>query len=769
MLDPTKQFHKNAIVVRDDGKRFRLLSIEPIEQQDDQEPNGLVWLIDLEDRLALPKSVLLEQLQERFTVLLPTKPAEPPKSTAAPERAALRSKPSSASLARAELAFKRIEPLVDNPAIFRPPTRRALLDQRSAELGGVSPTTLMSDLRRWWKGGQTRSALQARYELVGKKEEPGTSGRGRPKKAGQKPYQLSATDLENMRAAIVEHYFDQRNKPSLSATLRHLHQTHYTYLDGNGQLTLRPKEECPSYRQLNYFLHENFPLAARLLARKGEKGFAQEDRSKEGSIMIECHGVGHIYEFDATIADVLVVSAHDHATIVGKPTLYLIIDRASRLIVGFYVGLENASYSAAMQAILSIGEDKQALCESLGLTYDPEDWPADGILPEMFLADQGELMHKKARPIARSMRCTLSNVPGLRPDWKPLVECGFKMVHQVIADGTPAYMPDAENRRRRTINRDKEAALTLREFTAVIVSAIIAHNKSAQKGFPLTPAQVTEGVRPIPRELWNYGIRRRMGLLDRMDFERVRSELTPKDKATIQEGGIVYKRLHYSCPEAVARGWFVQGRKKRQPVEIAFDYRLVDSIVVFSPENGSESFVATLTKDSVMFAGMSFAEVQRHFADVEMLRDEGEELTRQAKFAYSQTTKPLVEAAKKRNKVETKGMSRASRRKHTADARQLELAEERQRTALIQPKEQAQQRSASPQTHAGTAVATADEPHAAPSSTAGNVIPLSRTAGSVRPGAAQNDAAADQIQNVAERAPMTLQQRLAAMRRRMGE
>src|SRR5690606_24251979 len=84
----------------------------------------------------------------------------------------------------------------------------------------------------------------------------------------------------------------------------------------------------------------------------------------------DCLGVGHYYEIDATIADIYLVSSEDVNKIIGKPTLYLIIDRKSRLIVGFYFGLENASWNGAMQAILCISENKRGLCARYGVRSD---------------------------------------------------------------------------------------------------------------------------------------------------------------------------------------------------------------------------------------------------------------------------------------------------------------------------------------------------------------------------------------------------------------
>lgn len=684
-------FRRNEVLRHKDESLHRVLKciyppVPGLADEDIEWEKGYAWLIELNQPQALPYRVSHKTLKKLFRKLpeasntVRDSMSEPLSARTATE----------AQLAVAQAAWARIEPLVSNPAelanfddelIFFPVHRSQLLKERS-ESGSGTPKTLLKDLRRYWQGGQTMDALLGHYDNSGRRAK-GTNKRGRPSGFHRKTYQLTAEDEQNMRRVLVQHYLTASKNVPLTKTLTKLHEEYYTYLDGNGVLQLLPSSECPSRRQLEYYLKKHFPLQERLKLRKGEKRFAQGHRAKDGSIQRECHGAGHIYEFDATIVDVILVSSKNRAVIVGKPTLYLIIDRETRLIVGFYIGFENACYSAAMQAILSIAEDKQALCNRLDLPYSPDDWVADGILPEMFLADQGELMHLKARRIARSIRSTLSNVPGMRPDWKPLVECGFKMLHQIIAVDTPGYVPDAETRKRRSINKDKEASLTLHAFTQVIVRAIILHNKSAQPGYPLTVAQVNDGVKPIPRELWNHSIRKRIGLLDKADYNKLRQELLARDTATTTEEGIVFKSIVYSCPEAKQAGWFVEGRRRRMPLEVAFDYRLVDRILVFSPDGSGMSLVASLSKDSVMFNGMSFFEVAQHFNKTKALTGQAIEETRDAQFEYRQSTKTIIDDAAEQTKAVTKGKSRSSRKADTKDARAIERNAERGRTSQV--------------------------------------------------------------------------------------
>ena len=115
----------------------------------------------------------------------------------------------------------------------------------------------------------------------------------------------------------------------------------------------------------------------------------------------------------------LLVHPDDRSKIVGKACLYMVRDRKSNLVVGFYVGFEEASWLAAQQAIVSITEDKQALCQRYGVVYDPVDWPAHRVMPKEFVADRGtEMLSNESARMVEGLELTLTNLPARRADWK---------------------------------------------------------------------------------------------------------------------------------------------------------------------------------------------------------------------------------------------------------------------------------------------------------------------------------------------------------------
>ncbi|MCO7034779.1 DDE-type integrase/transposase/recombinase, partial [Vibrio paracholerae] len=142
---------------------------------------------------------------------------------------------------------------------------------------------------------------------------------------------------------------------------------------------------------------------------------------------------GSRFEIDATIADIYLVSDSNRSWIVGRPVVYVVVDVFSRLIVGLYIGFENPSYVAAIQALQTAMTDKVALCHQYGIEIEAQDWPAIG-LPDAILADRGELLGSQIESLEKSFSVRVENTPPYRGDAKGIVERNFKTIQ---ADFTP--------------------------------------------------------------------------------------------------------------------------------------------------------------------------------------------------------------------------------------------------------------------------------------------------------------------------------------------
>lgn len=647
---------KNDVFVQD-GVTWRVLETPPSE-------DGLAWVFPVADEKGLPRSVSYSSIAD-----LPPLPGQ--FSIQTPH-------PSEMALDRARKAWQQIAPLVVSSGIFIPTERNQALLARAAELG-CSPQTLLKNLRRYWAGGQTIAALTGRFNRCGSAsvDTPARPRGRKPVYQGRNIY-LVTTDDKNKMEEVIRRFYLKGVTVSVPAAYMRLLEEYYSYQDGNNVRYLKPLGERPSLDQFRYFLEKNFSLEERLRDRLGDKEFERNHRSKLGAALDDCLGIGHVYEIDATIADVWLVSRKSRSKIIGKPTLYLIYDKYSRLVVGFYAGLEAASWPAATQAILSIAEDKAALCWRHGVPYDPADWPATGMFPQTFVADRGEMLSRGSSLLSENMRITVKNAPALRPDRKGTVECGFKLIQRSMADSVPGYEPPHNVGKRRGKKYDKDACLTLDEFMTILVGNIIAHNRFVMKDYPLSAELLAKGIRPTPICLWDADLRRRTGALSRYAEDFVRFSLAAQGKATVTREGIWFKGCYYTCPEAIQRGWFVKAGKRRFAINVSYDRRLVDAIYLHDGSSKSGFIEAVLSSRSVDYKGLSFDEVAAYEFMRGQMRQEGEQQNAQEQSRFHELADPIADKAHREMKKETKGKSRASRKADVKDDRLEERRERRQ-------------------------------------------------------------------------------------------
>ncbi|SFU26330.1 Mu transposase C-terminal domain-containing protein [Paraburkholderia aspalathi] len=657
---------RNDLFHNESGTRYRLLHVTPETDE--------AWIINVTDEATWPRkcsyAALLDDMDKQKSALV----------ASTGQRSV--SEYTDAAKNRRKETWNIIDPLLASSAIFDPKLRGPLVSAR-AEATGASKTTINKYLRDYWRGGQTQDALIPDFLNIGLNQPQATNARGRrPSDSRYEIYQMHrSVDDEHVIAAVKEHFLNGE-VPTLQDAFREMLKEHYSYQDGNGASYVKPSGERPSYRQFYTVVKRCFSLETILRRKKGNKDFERDHDQRIGSALYEAIGVGYIYEIDATIADVFLVAQADRAKIIGKPTLYLIYDRYSRLCAGFYVGLEHPGWETAVQAILSLAEDKAALCHKYGVPYDPRDWPADRIFPQKFLGDCGEMISRNSNRICDGMESTISNAPPLSPQNKGTVECGFRLIHASIAAATPGYEPPSNVMRRRGKHYDSDACLTLDEFTAIILRAIIAHNRREMKKYALDPRAALRGVSPIPREVWEDNVVYSAGVISRYNEDYLRLQLLPRDKATVTDQGVLFKGCFYSCADLEKKGWFVSAANRgRFDVDVSYDRRLVDSIVVHDPQDARKSYSCGLTTTSESYRGYSYAEVKYVQTTVKRILQDGEDNALQEKINLKKFISDIAEPAHAAMKQATRGKSRSSRKADIAADREAEKRARRQSNA----------------------------------------------------------------------------------------
>lgn len=651
---------------KESGNQLRVVHLNYAEEE--------IWLFDLAGQNAFPKLYELAFVENELAT---GNLIEVRGSTAMSVIS-----PSKAAIAHRDKSFDLIQPLTSNLDILIPAKRFALVTARAKELE-CSPQTLYQSLRNWWRNGQSLNALLPRFHKRGSTAGT-TANRGRRAKYLDRPnFQITASDYTLIEKALKRLYL-KSDIMTLAGCYQRVLEQSYSYVDGEGQRYLKAPGEYPSEQQFRWLAKKLLPEEMTIRKRKGDATFELNHRPKLGSLQHETYTVGDAFEIDATIVDIFIVASHNRATIIGKPTLYLIFDRKSWLVVGFYIGLENPSWPPAMQAIKSICEDKEALCKRYGQPFNISDWPAHGVFPNEFIADRGsELLGNNSSQLVDGLQTMVRNLPARRADHKPLVECGFKLIQHSIADAVDGYAPPENFGKRQSKPYEQGACLNLHELTSTILAAIIRFNRSPRPDYSLGAETVLNGFQPIPVDIWNLEIRQRAGALARISEELVRFALLPRAEATVTREGIRLGHCYYSCPEAISRGWMVAAGRGAFQVTVSYDRRLVDSIFIHNDKHPTKFFVATLLDKCSDYRGLSFQEVEAIEYQREVNRQQGRQITRQNQSAFHQKMDPVTKKARAEMKALSKGKSRTARKKDIVQDRVVERRLERQTEAKI--------------------------------------------------------------------------------------
>jgi hypothetical protein len=310
--------------------------------------------------------------------------------------------------------------------------------------------------------------------------------------------------------------------------------------------------------QIRHYIDQAESVVAREKRRLGARNFKLKSRPYHGKSRV--YGPGAEYQIDATVADVYLVSALNRAQVVGRPTIYIVTDTFSRLIVGFYVGFENPSILGAALTMESVVTPKVELCRAYGLTLDEAHWPSHH-LPARILHDRGrEFMSFLAwQRLKGRYGVDFDNAPPFRPDWKAIVESRFHLLNAEWGPYVPGLV-EGDYQERGGADYRLDACLTLQEFSKVFISNVVKYNNRPLKDIDHLPEFVAEGLAPSPVELWKFGVEQYSGVLRREAIDAVRACVYPRATARVTKEGIAFGTRFYETPRSVAEQWFSRAR-----------------------------------------------------------------------------------------------------------------------------------------------------------------------------------------------------------------
>lgn len=503
------------------------------------------------------------------------------------------------------------------------PRKRAEMLKGLEEKSGVSVTNLYKYLGKYWKLGKTPNALLGDYHATGRNRKDNGTGYknlGRPRTEGAPGKDLQPEDHRNFSDAVRRYYLNEK-KSTFQSVYERLLRDHYSRkeISDSGETVIRlfSPDQIPSITQFRYWYKKNRDIVLETKKREGENHYNLNGRAVTGRTECRLTGPGSAYQIDATIADIYLVSSKERSSIVGRPTMYFVMDAFSHLVTGMHITLEHPSWEAAGIALQNAAENKQEFCKRFGVDIAFEEWPCMH-LPTALIADRGEIESHAADCLASELGIRIENMPPYRGDLKGIIEQHFRLINLDMTDLIPGKVKkDFGTRGAKDYRLD--AVLDIRQFTRIIIRCVLFYNNSHyMKDYRKQPRMRELGVRSVPLELWNYGMRYCSGALRTMPLEQVRHALLPKGSASITEKGIRFRGLYYTCTQAQDLNWFETARMEgRKTVTAAYDPR--DTEMIYLKDDHGHDIECYLTDSHRASGGQTFSE---HQADLEKDRNE---------------------------------------------------------------------------------------------------------------------------------------------------
>lgn len=533
-------------------------------------------------------------------------------------------------------------------------------------------------LNKFWLYGQSKNALFPAWKNSGGKGRDRIAGkvkRGSPEK--KSPYMDTTSIYRNVfegdkrvfLKSMAEFTSKGKKKP-LSSIYHEMIKTYYANEINDAQIE-GFEQKLPSLNSFRYWIKKLIPQHELIERQATLKEFQLNKRALMGSATDHTEVPGSCFELDATVLDVHIVSSFNHRWVMGRPTVYLIVDKESRMVVGLHVSMEYASWRAGRQALVNAFTNKKLYCARFGLEIEDREWPCNH-LPQKLLCDRGEFVCEQPEKLAVPLIGNLLIAPSGRADMKGIVERNFKilnddLVHQLAGTTNGRTYIRGEKDPR------LDACLTLEDVTILLIEQILEHNNSTKNVLMKQSLLMIASELPLtPLNYWNTHIENHRHALRYANEAEIRAQLLPKVLVSMTEKGIrLNKDMYYQWDSSSFSDLKIIARTSgRWKLEARVDQDNSDFIYVKIFDDGP--FVrCDLMRMSKVFSGKNSAEIE-YVMDWNRRKASLPDITPTSIKRYD-IQQGVIRAAEKRQKETKNTQSKSKRLKNIRDVRQNEI------------------------------------------------------------------------------------------------
>ncbi len=447
---------------------------------------------------------------------------------------------------------------------------------------GRSKKYVSSCLNRYFKCGGMKNSLLPRYYECGLNHQLPTktiklddgkiclaSKRGRETNYGN-PYRgITQQDIKNIDL------FSKSIRSGEEVVLSKLYLDYcMTYASvelspksvGDGEVSesvkvLLPKDHLISPRSFKRQLMKCIDKLTFIKKRVGSINYARDHAAKPGVAKKGLRGPTYRYEIDSTIADIYIRDEYsqDELVSIGRPTIYLVVDTYSTMIVGIHVGFGNPCWHGASQALFNAMSNKIDFCREYGVDIKESEWPCQEVCRELTMDRGSENSDNNITAILQGqIGIKAANLNALhRGDMKGTVEKSFHLLQEMAIPphaGKVMKVPKKEDQ-----HPSRKPLYSYSDFMNRLINTILFLNNNRASINSQNFEMSRDGVGFTPRDVWNWGLKQAV-IGSRVSADKLRFALLPEAEATVMSQGIYFRGLYYSCNEIVRRNYLDKAR-----------------------------------------------------------------------------------------------------------------------------------------------------------------------------------------------------------------
>lgn len=505
-----------------DKKHWRVTHIQRFTSGNEEDPGvdddlTLVWLLNVDPlktphSTVLPKALRLDYLRSRLV--------EVTECVRVAEMDLDDSKLSESAKAVRDARFADIEALLSPEKIeslFDPKLRGSVI-LRHAQTVGKSDPWIRRLLTRYWWYGCDKSALCDLSSLKGGpgKERliAGLAKRGTPNSVAidepdsvLKGVNFSPVHREKFIYALQRYWIGE------GMTLAKTHEAMKDYVyrveclraDGSTYYRNTPQHRIPT---LGMFYDHARSLISELGLKNANLGtldYASKEGTKGGHARDITYGPGDIFDMDSTEFNFQLVASFDEGLRIGRPTVYLVVDRFSSCIVGLYVDCSPERWEGYRRALYCAFTQKADMLDRLDMSKHGKIWTVYGV-PNGVFCDRGPARANNAlKALCDEMKLERGIPPPKRPDLNAVVESLHNKMQKQLADQKGGFNRVGGQRAKDKQNNARgEAVFNEEQFLKMLIAAAHDHNTSADMSDLLLPKMGK--IAGTPEAIFKWGL-----------------------------------------------------------------------------------------------------------------------------------------------------------------------------------------------------------------------------------------------------------------------